>query len=89
MPYFVYILRCNDESYYTGITWNLKKRIIEHNLRIRSPLQKTKVPASLVFWEKHSNIIEAAKREKEIKGWSRHKKEKLINSGKIGLLKKE
>ena len=83
MSHFVYILRCNDDSYYTGITWNLQKRIKEHNNRVKSPLQISKVPVKLVYWEKLIDIHHAARREKEIKGWSRVKKEKLINSGKI------
>ena len=80
MIYFVYIVRCADDSLYTGITWNLKKRIEEHSLRIKSCLQKSKVPVRLVYWEKFDSKIEAAKREKEIKGWRREKKEKLISS---------
>ena len=83
MTIFTYILRCKDGSYYTGITWNLEKRVLEHNSRVKSPLQNSKVPVELVFWEKFPDRITAARREKEIKGWSRLKKEKLINSGKI------
>ena len=80
MLHFVYILKCKDNSYYTGITWNVEKRLKEHNLRTKTCLQKSKVPVSLVYWEKFDNIKDAAKREKEIKGWRREKKEKLINS---------
>ncbi len=80
MSCFVYIVRCADNSYYTGITWNLSKRVFEHNGRIRSPLQMSKVPVLLVYSEKFLNRISAARREKEIKGWSRIKKEKLISS---------
>jgi len=80
IPYFVYILECFDKSFYTGITWNLAKRVREHNLRIKSPLQKCKVPVKLVYWKVFDNIYDAAKREKEIKGWSRIKKENLIKS---------
>ena len=79
-PYFVYILECFDKSFYTGITWNLEKRIREHNLRIKSPLQRSKIPVKLVYWKLFDNIYQAAKREKEIKGWSRIKKIALINS---------
>jgi len=80
MIYFTYIIRCRDGSFYTGITWNLEKRLREHNLRIKSCLQKNKVPVKLAWYEKFSNRIEAAKREREIKGWTRKKKEKLISS---------
>ncbi len=83
MGHFVYILKCKDNSYYTGITWNLEKRVKEHNDHIKSPLQKSKVPVELIYFEECLDIYQAAKKEKEIKGWSRLKKEKLINSGKI------
>ena len=76
---FVYIIQCKDKSYYTGITWNLERRVREHSLRTKTCLQKSKVPVKLVYYEKFNNRIEAAKREKEIKGWRREKKEKLIS----------
>lgn len=75
---FLYILLCKDNSFYTGITWNIKKRIFEHNNRIKTCLQKSKIPATLVYWEEFGTRIEAARREKEIKGWRREKKEALI-----------
>ena len=79
MNCFVYIIKCKDNSYYTGITWSIAKRIEEHNSRIKSCLQKSKVPVKLVYSEEFLTREEAAKREKEIKGWSRKKKEVLIN----------
>ncbi|RJQ37010.1 GIY-YIG nuclease family protein [Candidatus Microgenomates bacterium] len=81
--YFVYIVKCVDGVYYTGITWNLRKRIKEHNSGIKTPLQKNRLPVKLVYWEKFETRIEAARREKEIKGWRREKKEILINSLKM------
>jgi len=80
MPVFVYIVECADGMYYTGITWNLKKRIIEHNSGIKSMIQPSRRPVKLAFWEKFFTREAAAKREKEIKGWSREKKKKLIVS---------
>jgi len=80
MKHFLYIIKCKDNSYYTGITWNIAKRIQEHNSRTKSCLQKSKVPVMLLYFEEFLTINEAAKREKEIKGWSRKKKENLINS---------
>jgi predicted GIY-YIG superfamily endonuclease len=72
--------KCADGMYYTGITWNLKNRLIEHNKHIKSPIQPNRLPVTLVYWEEKSDKIEAAKREKEIKGWSRLKKGTLISS---------
>ena len=80
MAYFLYIVECTGGVYYTGITWNLRKRISEHNSGIKTPLQKSRLPVKLVYWEKFNTKIEAARREKEIKGWSRIKKRKLIDS---------
>jgi putative endonuclease len=83
MNCYVYILKGADGSYYTGITSNLERRLFEHNNRIKSCLQKSKVPVELACCELYNSRIDAAKREKEIKGWSRIKKENLINSLKI------
>jgi putative endonuclease len=80
MPWFVYILRCKDDSLYTGITWNLKNRIRDHNTGKYHGFTKSRLPVKLVYWEKCFNRFIAAKREKEIKGWRRDKKETLINS---------
>ncbi len=80
MSWFLYILRCKDNSLYTGITWNLKKRIQEHNTRVKTSLQLSKIPVRLVYWERFLDRYQAAKREKEIKGWSRLKKQILVDS---------
>ena len=80
MTCYLYILLCNDKSYYTGITWNLKKRIRQHNQHVKTPLQNSKIPVKLVYWERFVDKISAERREKEIKGWRREKKEVLINS---------
>jgi len=79
MKCFVYIIKCKDGSFYTGITSNIERRIFEHNNRIKSCLQKSKVPVELVYFELFADRIGAAKREKEIKGWSRKKKQGLID----------
>jgi len=52
---FVYIIKCRNGVYYTGITWNLEKRIKEHNLGIKTPIQKSRRPVRLVYWEKFEN----------------------------------
>jgi len=80
MQCFVYIAECKDKSYYTGITWNIDKRIAEHKAGIKTPIQQSKRPVELVYWESFPGRREAARREKEIKGWRREKKEKLIKS---------
>lgn len=66
--------------YYTGITWNVTKRVSQHNQGIKTMIQPARRPVTVVYIEKYDTRIEAAKREKEIKGWSRIKKEKLIHA---------
>ncbi len=78
--YFVYILKCNDESYYTGVTNNLEKRFAEHNgnYSITSYTFKRR-PVELVFSQQFHDIQQAIALEKQIKGWSGKKKEAFIN----------
>lgn len=77
--YFVYILICADDSYYTGVTNNLEKRINEHQSGIIEGYTSSRLPVKLVFSERFSDINQAINFEKQIKGWSRRKKEALIN----------
>jgi len=86
--YYVYILKCSDDSYYTGVTSELEKRIGEHQAGL-DPLSYTysRRPATLVFSADFQRIEEAIEREKQIKGWSRKKKEALIASNFPSLIK--
>ena len=76
--YFVYIVKCSDESYYTGVTSNLEQRINEHNYGIFKGYTSKQLPVTLVFSNRFSDVREAIRAEKQIKGWSRAKKEALI-----------
>ena len=78
--YFVYILLCSDNSYYTGVTNNIDKRLYEHEsgLDPKSYTYKRR-PLKLVFQESFSEITQAIAFEKQVKGWRRAKKEALIN----------
>ena len=79
--YFVYILKCNDQSYYTGITSNLEKRIIEHqNGKHKDSFTYKRRPVELVFYCEFTNVEIAIDTEKQIKKWSRIKKEAIINN---------
>jgi len=79
--YFVYILKCNDNSFYTGVTNNLERRIIEHKLGCnKKKYTYSRRPFNLVWNESFNNINEAIEKEKQIKGWSRKKKQALIDS---------
>ena len=76
---WVYILRCSDGSYYTGCTTNLEKRIQEHNFKRYDSYTSIRLPVKLVYSQEFSDINDAIVAERKIKGWSRKKKEALIN----------
>lgn len=80
MEYFVYIMECADGSYYTGITNDLKKRLRQHNGEISGGAVYTsnKRPVKLIHTETYKTHLEAARREIQIKSWTRKKKEKLF-----------
>ena len=77
---YMYILKCNNDSYYTGSTIDLEKRLKEHNTGLGSNHKKKYLPVELVYYEIFQRIDQAFYREKQIQGWSRAKKEALINS---------
>jgi putative endonuclease len=76
--YFVYILECNDGSYYTGVTSELEKRVNEHNSGFHKGYTSSRLPVKLVYSNRFINVNEAINAEKQIKGWSRAKKKALI-----------
>jgi putative endonuclease len=77
--YYVYILKCSDGTYYTGVTNNINRRLTEHNSgAIPGSYTHSGRPLDLVFYEEFSDINNAILLEKRIKGWSRKKKEALI-----------
>lgn len=79
MSFYVYILRCGDGSYYTGHTDNLIKRMAEHQAGVYQGYTLNKKPLKLVFSQQFNERIEALRAERQIKGWTRAKKEALIN----------
>ena len=79
MNYYVYILRCADDSYYTGLTNDLARRMREHE-QGEYPTSYTfeRRPVRLVYHMKLNSYSDAVNTEKQIKGWRREKKEALI-----------
>lgn len=78
--YFVYILECNDTSYYTGVTNDLDRRLWEHNNDKKALCYTFKRrPVILRYSQRFQDITQAIEFEKQIKGWSRKKKEALFN----------
>ena len=79
MNWFVYIAQAKTGYYYTGISPEPEKRIIKHNTGKGSQMAKQQGPFILVYTSKpFLNKSEARKREIQVKGWDRNKKEKLI-----------
>ena len=76
--WFFYIVKCRDNSYYSGITNNIEHRIKEHNKGAGAKYTLSRRPVILVYSEKQANVSEARKRESQIKSWPRVKKERLI-----------
>lgn len=77
--FYVYILRCSDSSFYTGITNDYQKRFAEHAEGIDSSCYTFKRrPIELVYVATFREVTDAIAFEKQVKGWSRKKKEALI-----------
>ncbi len=75
----VYILLCADGSYYTGSTKKpVEERVWEHNNLQGDSYCARRRPVELIYFEVHSRLTDGHARERQIKGWSRAKKEKLI-----------
>jgi len=78
MKGFMYILRCADDSYYTGSTKDLERRFAQHEAGEGANHTKKRLPVKLVYYEEFQRIDDAFYREKQVQGWSRKKKEALI-----------
>lgn len=74
----LYILKCNDDSLYTGITNNLEKRVSDHEAGIGAKYTRGRGPFKIVYQEKLEDRSSASKREFAIKKLSKLEKEKLI-----------
>lgn len=79
--WYLYIAQCKDESFYTGISIDTNRRIGEHNNKKGAKSLYGKLPVVLVHKEAFISQIEAARREREIKGWNHKKKLSLISEG--------
>lgn len=89
--FYVYILKCNDNSYYVGHTDNIENRISEHRSARYPCYTSTRLPVEVVFVQSFATRDEAFSGERQIKKWSRQKKEALIegNFFKVSLLAKK
>lgn len=80
-PWYVYLLRCADNSLYCGVTTDLARRVIEHNQSPTRGAKYTRVrrPVELVYSETHTSKSLACQREYAIKKQSKIRKEALVN----------
>jgi len=77
---YTYILKCSDDSYYTGSTKDLEKRLWQHQSGQGAYHTKSRLPVQLIYVENYERIDEAFAREKQIQKWSRKKKEALMSN---------
>jgi len=75
---YTYVLRCADNSLYTGWTNDLENRIAQHNLGVGGKYTRARLPVELAYLEVFDNKIDAMKREYEIKQLPKSKKEELV-----------
>ena len=82
MNYYVYLLKnANKTVLYTGVTNNLPKRVYEHKNHLdKGSFTDRYNVENLIYYESTSDVTVAIEREKQIKGWNRKRKEKLIAS---------
>ena len=80
MDWKVYIVKCSDKTFYTGITNNIKLRLETHNLGKGAKYTKSRLPVILVYLERVDDKSNALRREIEIKKLNRSQKINLINS---------
>lgn len=86
--YYVYILRCSDNSFYTGVCNNIERRFEEHKIGEDITCYTfRRRPLELVYNEEFDDINQAIEREKQIKGWSRIKKDALIKENWTQLIR--
>ncbi len=86
---YVYMLRCKNNSLYTGWTTDLERRIKEHNKGIGSKYTRANRPVELVYFEELEDKCEATKREYAIKQLTKEKKELLICQKQQGTIQRE
>jgi putative endonuclease len=79
MKGYMYILECGNGTYYTGSTNDLDRRLAQHQNGEGTNFTKKHLPIKLVYFEEYQRIDEAFYREKQVQGWSKKKKEALIN----------
>ena len=84
MKWFLYVLQCSDDSYYTGVTTDLNRRLKEHNTSNRgAKYTRARRPVKLIYFSEHKDRSSAQKSEYMFKQMTRKQKEEIINKVKI------
>ncbi len=81
--WFCYMVRCKDGSYYVGIAVDVDERVRKHNWGVGPEYTAKRRPVELVWSECCGSSKAAREREKEVKSWSRTKKDELLRRGKV------
>jgi putative endonuclease len=84
MGWIVYILKCADNTLYTGITNNLEARLLKHESGAGAKYTRSRGPYEILFTELHETRSAATRREAEIKGLSRERKLQIISENSQG-----
>ena len=79
MRWFVYMLRCENNDLYTGVTTDVDRRFREHRAGAGGRFTRANRPVALVYWESCLTESEAKRREAQLKTWPRRKKLALID----------
>jgi putative endonuclease len=82
--YFIYILKCSDNTLYTGSTNDLDKRIEAHNAGKGAKYTRGRGPVIMIYYEKFRSKNKALKREWEIKALNRKQKQALMIRDTVG-----
>lgn len=82
MNHFVYLLRCADDTLYTGYTTNIKRRVICHQQKKGAKYTRGRTPVTLVYFRSFLTKSEALKEEYALKQLSKREKEQLIKRGR-------
>ena len=78
--WWVYLLRCNDNSLYAGVTTDIQRRVTEHNnSKLGAKYTRARRPVSLAYLEAADNKSSACKREYQIRHFTKVKKEQLVS----------
>ena len=82
-PWFLYVVRCKDNSLYTGVTTDVDRRLFEHNSSKRGArYTRYRRPIKLVYWERHLDQSEAQQAEYKFKQLNKKEKERIVNDAR-------